>query len=224
MTIQFGLVGSDGVAIVGDTLHYDSSAGTRTAFKSSKIRRNSQGTIAVAWSGKGNGLLVSKAITQEMADGCEIPQLEIEKIADRVWESLTFDGESDLIVAMRTPSPQLFRVHLGNAGASINNIHDKVVSGDGPNIAAYFVERYYQRRPIAELAAIAAHSVFLAQKFNSGGIGGLEIVLCRDDGFSSMSMAVVPDIEAEIDHFDRSLEITLLAHVEKFRYSPDVIG
>jgi len=67
MTIQFGLVGSDGVAIVGDTLHYASSAEARTTFRQNPTYN--RGTIAVAWSDKGNGLRVSKAITQEMTDG-----------------------------------------------------------------------------------------------------------------------------------------------------------
>ena len=224
MTIQFGLVGSDGVAIVGDTLHFDSSSAIRTTFKASKIRYNSRGTIAIAWAGDGNGLLVSKRIAQEMPDDCDIPQLRIEEIEEKTWDSLTYGGDSVLLIAMRTPEPRLFRLHLGKVGASIHNVLDRVCSGDAPNIAAYFVERYYQRRPIEELAAIAAHSVLLAHKFNSGGIGGLEITLCRKSGFTSMPVSVVPDIEAEIQQFDRNLETTLLSCGKKFTYAPDVIG
>jgi len=102
MTIQFGLVGTDGIALVGDRRIYDDSGTTRTTFNGSKFRVNERQTIATAWARKGTGILVARAICKEMTDDCSAPEFALEEIATRVWDGLGLDqkSESHLLVVV----------------------------------------------------------------------------------------------------------------------------
>jgi hypothetical protein len=226
MTIQFGLVGTDGIALVGDRRIYDDSGTTRTTFNGSKFRVNERQTIATAWARKGTGILVARAICKEMTDDCSAPEFALEEIATRVWDGLGLDqkSESHLLVVVSKPTMKLFNIRMTNGGCVVNKVHDRATGGDELNPAVYFVERHYRERPVRELATIAAHAVLLAAKFNSAAINGLEILLCQADGLHQLSMDAASDIEAEIDQFDVELEDLILSRTQQFHYVPYVIG
>ena len=55
--------------------------------------------------------------------------------------------------------------------------------GDDGSAAVFFLERYLPIEPefsVDDLMLVAAHVVLVMGKLNSGGVGGLEMVLCRD--------------------------------------------
>ncbi len=128
MTIQFGLVGTDGIALVGDRRIYDDSGTTRTTFNGSKFRVNERQTIATAWARKGTGILVARAICKEMTDDCSAPEFALEEIATRVWDGLGLDqkSESHLLVVVSVKTLPGCRHNPGLAGPRVACDHTKI--------------------------------------------------------------------------------------------------
>src|SRR5258706_5700952 len=146
MTLQFGLVGTDGVVLAGDTRIYETGANARTAFNASKFGINQRRTIATAWSEKATGIYVANAIRRNMPDDCEDPKASLEQIAEEAWDKVEDkQDESRVLVALRKPYPQLFSLSLASGGVVVYAVVSKIVAGNSVNVATYFVERYYKQ-------------------------------------------------------------------------------
>lgn len=224
MTMQFGLVGTDGIALVSDTHMYDENGEIRTTSNASKFRLNQQGTIATAWAMKSTGQRVAKAILRQMVEDSKNPERSLEQIAEEEWHKVADKRLSQLLVALRTPRPRLFAISLSDTNVMAREIESKVTAGDEQNAAIYFVERYYKKCPVRQLALIAAHAVLLAAELSNGTIGGLDIRLCQPDGFYHLSTDSRGALEAQVQELDGHLGHLLIAHAQEFTYIPDVIG
>jgi hypothetical protein len=58
----------------------------------------------------------------------------------------------------------------------VSEFYDYFVVGDVTNSARFFLERFYEDRPVEELLFLAAHVIVAGNRLNPTGIGGLEIV------------------------------------------------
>lgn len=61
----------------------------------------------------------------------------------------------------------------------------RAYAGNGDNAAIYFVERFQpvgllEKQPVDELIGIAVHTVLEGAQLNRYGIGGIDVLLCKD--------------------------------------------
>jgi hypothetical protein len=70
-------------------------------------------------------------------------------------------------------------------------------SGDQANAAKFWLRYYDASLSVQELKRLAAHLVVEAANFNNAMIGGLEVVVSDNSGFTLLSEDECQDLEAE---------------------------
>jgi hypothetical protein len=220
MTLQFGLVGTDGIVLASDRRLTDQGHKTRTSSDDCKFRLNERRTIATAWALKDTGLIVERAIRAQMVDDCHDPKQTLEDIAEKIWDNVNAKNSAQLLVVLQKPRLRLFSIRL-NDFVVVHECMSKITTGDEQNPAVYFVERYYQKRPVKELAVLAAQAVLMAPGLNSGSVGdGLDILLCQQEGFLRMSEGSNAALVSQVKSLDNQLEQLIIARALEFAYVP----
>jgi len=205
MTLQVALVGKDGIVVASDKKHADTSSGKRRTFSARKFRLADDKSMAVFYAKSGMATVAARRILKELQQPKDL-RAELERIGEDVinGDELKLDSEV-VFVTSRIPG-SIFHLHMGNNVAQCDIVKDKVVfTGDGANAALFFTERYYQKRPIRELALLAAHTVLVGGRLNPGGISGLDIVFCEPSGITSLSEKSVAALRAKSEELDGSL-------------------
>jgi hypothetical protein len=184
MTLQVGLVGSDGVVIASDRLMSQFEGSGFTQITTSKFLSGSDSVCCYA------GDIVAQHAAYHVRDSnCrgdkeELRQTLIEA-GNKAWRECGGPGglselgiSRKVIVAFRnSPSPlwllQIFKTSIAN------EVMDKVVAGDDKNTARHFSNNYvpYPPLPISKLINLAAHVVLVGGKENPSGVRGLEVVV-----------------------------------------------
>ena len=203
MTFQIGLVGKDGVLLASDTLHTQ-VAPTRSTFNSPKISHDTRTQITHCWSGDELGQLFSdvmrnrlptaeeRATEHAFSDYLRLRADNAIEVANAIRraDQPTSLRSSSVMLAVPTPvngtTMSLWRLDLSSDGRCPcpHNVIDKTCCGDESSPALLFTERYFpqdERVPIRDLVSLAAHTVFMASRFNNW-VAGLQIVLCRPPG------------------------------------------
>jgi hypothetical protein len=233
MTMQVGMIGTDGILLASDT-RWMSTGEVRQTSSSSKIRFNDKHTVAISCArNMENALRIANGITDQIKsdEDWQFPILKIEDIAREILDERGDPERNDaqcLIVSLR-PVLQLFCLEVATVNRQVGKpycrkINDKAVVGDRVNAAIFWTERYYAAKPIRNLIPLAAHLIVSAGKLNPAGIGGLEIVLCDASGFHRLSDASIRDLELKTNELDERIEASLLNNVQEFTYAPNVIG
>jgi 20S proteasome alpha/beta subunit len=94
-------------------------------------------------------------------------------------------------LAQRPASPRTVIFAFGNArpfwelriqpDSRIERIYTKVCAGDENNAAKFFLEGYYDDNlSVRQLLPLVAHTILMAGKVNSSGVGGLEITFVEE--------------------------------------------
>lgn len=201
MTMQIAMVGTDGIVLASDTL-WASTVGIRTTESSSKVRVSDDGGVAISFARNMEASVVfADRVVTEM-DGEKWnnnTRHHVEEIARAV---LSGAGErTDIMCLIVSTIPELRLFHIdsranlpGNPNTTYcRQVFDKAVSGDTANPAVFWSEKFYSReRSVDELIPLAAQVVVDSPMFNSGYIGGLELLICSHDGIRR-----VPDDHAE---------------------------
>jgi hypothetical protein len=171
--------------------------------------------MAVFYAKSGMATVAARRILKELQQPTD-PRAELERIGEDVinGDELRLDSEV-VFVTSRIPH-SIFHLHMGNKVAQCDIVKDKVVTGDGANAALFFTERYYQKRPIRELAFLTAHTVLVGGRLNPGGVSGLDIVFCESSGIGSLSEKSVAALRAKSEQLDDSLGRSLLGHHQEF--------
>lgn len=215
VTFQIGMVGSDGVLLASDRLASQSATDGpgpyRDTFRTDKIRITESKRIAYCCAGDKLSIEAGRKIAGSIAElqgdyaiqqgiysyGSEAISEERQRMAGKQpWERLR--GGSLLLVTS-VPSLGLWRVDIAldrNIPCALK-VEDKIWVGDNTTPAAFFPERYYQKRPIEELVFLAAHTVLTAGSMNPAGVGGLDIALCRPSGFEMLPAERVAALERQ---------------------------
>jgi hypothetical protein len=235
MTMQVGMVGTDGIILASDT-KWMYTGTVRQTSSSSKIRINDKRTVAIACArNMENSVSIADNIIAELKDDkdWEYLILPIEAIARQVL-SLPGDPASErndaqCLIVSRSPNLQLFFLQIAvvnrQAGTPLcQKVKDKAVAGDNVNAAVFWSERFYKPTPIRTLAPLASHLIVAASKLNPAAIGGLEIVLCDNSGLHRLSDESVWKLDSKANELDKNLEASLLSHSLEFSYAPNVIG
>jgi hypothetical protein len=237
MTMQVGIVGSDGVLIASDTELTDNNSFPRKSWNETKFKINRDCGVAIAMAG---GMVTAGHLADEIIalalkdENWLYSGLYVRSdLAKRV---LVLSGaaqkECQCIVASLRPIPKLriFRMVTMSDGFGLVGGEDqqsKIYAGDEKNSAVFWAERYYPKRhpklPIKTLVPLAAHLIVASSRVPNGGISGLEIILChKDDGMHRLSVDSINELESKSSERDNSIGKSLLDGSQQFSYAPDV--
>jgi hypothetical protein len=239
MTMQVGMVGTDGVLIASDTRWMHSPrlrpnepwAGERYTFNSTKIKISHERGIAVssARNMETAGHVATTIISTLEDEELLYPILRIETIAAKVLQSAEAErNDAQCLVALVRPFPQLFLLHFGMVngewGPFCQKMKTTAIAGDNVNPALYWAERYYEPAPVESLIPLAAQVVVTAHKLNNGSISGLEVVLCTASGIRRLSDESTNELEAKANDWDKAMGELFRGHRQQFTYAPNVVG
>jgi len=187
MTLQVGMVGSDGIVLASDTRWFVNcltSGGAWQVSDASKIKIAPSGRLAVAycremWAARG----MADALLAELNPDEENLESRIEAICSRVLSSRSWtEAECIVIVAGTVPRLYFFQ-STRNGERWCNRQFTHIHAGDGVNPATFLTVAYYDASlPISQLSYLAAQVVVSAGKLLPQTIHGLEIVHCTTDG------------------------------------------
>jgi hypothetical protein len=229
MTMQVGMVGTDGILLASDTRWMETYFSVRQTTTRSKIEINRNRGIAVSFArNMDTSLVIANQIISELKDeDWDDPEISIEQITAAVLTRCEERKDAQCLIVLATPHPCLFSLRIANVGGVVKPLcmseSSKVVMGDNINAAIFFSERCYSRKPIRELVPVAAQLVVGAGKLNPGAIEGLEIILCDASGFHRLSDESIHQLESQASIFDESI-VSALSRVQEFTYAPHVVG
>jgi hypothetical protein len=241
MTMQVGMVGSDGVLLASDTRWTYTPrlrpnelwAGGRYTSSTEKIIISHERQMAITCA---RNMEVARELAKEIISGiseeeCTAPIASLETIGAKVLSSCEEKrNDAQCLIAFMYPVPQLFLLQYGTVnaryGAVGQRMHEYGFAGDNFNPSLFWVERYYKRkspRPIEQLVPLAAHFIISSAKLSTM-ISGLEIVLCRPSGILRLSDVSTRELEEQANRWDEEFGNTLFNHTQQFTYAPNVVG
>src|SRR6266481_6977564 len=225
MTMQVGMVGTDGIVLASDTKQVQSTiGGVCSSFNASKIKICQERGIAISCArNMETATLVAKNIILGLGDSqMESPIALIENIAKKVIDDPGCRNDVHCLIVLLRPRPRLIRVRtIGGEITCDDDITGKVVAGDIENAGIFWSEMYYERRPIKHLARVAAQLVVMAGKISSGNVGGLEVVLCDASGFRRLSADSNARLESTVNQMDETIRKSFTSYDGQFTYATD---
>jgi hypothetical protein len=196
MTMQVGMLASDGIILASDTLASRSPlAGItvraiRQTFGTSKVRISGDSKVAVTCA---RDLLQAYHLADALIAGLpqeywDNPESKMREIALSEVNRQHWRG-AECLIALAEPSPSLYLLQcITDSQESVcHRIITYVFAGDSANASSYWAMRYYdslnpELRRTDKLVPLAAQIVVDASRFNSAIVGGLEIVVCDGSG------------------------------------------
>ncbi|MGA8267232.1 MAG: hypothetical protein WB787_05695 [Candidatus Acidiferrales bacterium] len=221
MTLQVALVGTDGIVLASDLKINSREANFNSSCLRSKILVNHERKIAACWShDKDVSMELAERVISGMTDSdFEYPHHPVNVLAKQILDAARgpYDTQHEIEIAVVTLAdpPRAYEINAKGDGNYIcERCPDQIVFGHRANPARFFLERYYQRLPIAKLLALAAHVVVNAGRINPRGIEGLEIVLCTKEGFHRLSEQETDALTRWSDELDSKIMQQLFASFE----------
>jgi hypothetical protein len=191
MTLQLGLLGTDGLVIASDQNACFADDPIRSSSTSPKIFWDTHRGIVCAASGDLVAPLVAKDLVK-LEISAASPRDEVFDILQRSVEELwrthvpkKYNGDPDrnpsisLLVGLTANPHHLWRIGHPKVASGAAGYLDKIHNGDGANSAKYFTERFYkhpQLLPINDLVFLAAHTIIEGGRLNPTMVGGLELL------------------------------------------------
>lgn len=235
MTMQVGMVGTDGILIASDTRWMNDppllnqTTGSRLTFSSSKIAINREKGIVATYA---RNMEVSRDVAIQVLEleekEWEYPIRSIEAIGERALKSRGARKDAHCLIAFARPILRLFLFYLattssGEPVAVCQEMQETAFAGDNVNSAIFWSDQYYRKMPIERLVPLAAHLVLTAGKLNTATIGGLEIVLLDASGIQHLSDKSLQDLHLKSDQWSKRIGKMILAE-QQFTYAPNVVG
>lgn len=228
MTMQIGIVGTDGILLASDKLWTQDPilakkrwAVGRRSFIKSKIKINNEKGMAVSCARDMDIScdVADKILIRLQAKDFDDPVPCVLEIASEI--SPEEEGTAQCLIALMRPSPQLFWFQSAKVGGYRVPLCEKMepfaIAGDNLNPSIFWAEKYCRiPRPIDEIIPIAAHLVIGAHQFNTAVIEGLEIVRCRESGISRLSEKSVDELKSKVAEWDRKISDLLLGHTQRY--------
>ncbi|HEY6769054.1 MAG TPA: hypothetical protein VI386_30290 [Candidatus Sulfotelmatobacter sp.] len=221
MTVQVGMLGSNGIVLASDTKWNREPLKTledsRDDYGSSKIKISDSRRIAVTCA---RDMLAASFLASALMDGlkpevwedAEIPIRDIGCAAMATQRHLNVE----CLVALAAPNPCLYMFQYANQGTHVLSVRisTRIHIGDSTNPAKYWSLRYYRRLPVKRLMRLAAQVVTDAHEMNTATVDGLEIVYCEhDSGFHRMSDRENRKLEATARGYSNDIGEMLLKQV-----------
>jgi hypothetical protein len=223
MTIQIGMVGTDGVLLSSDTLWMHTPRvqinvpRPRETSNRSKILLNLERGIAISYANNmETARRIADAIVDEIDDSFlrsgRSPVGPVMEIGDRILdatEDVTRDVSGLIVFTIPTPKLYFFGTAFINSNpnprTTCEPVTSKRIAGDNVNAAIFWSERYYELLPIKSLVPLAAHLVVSAGKLKGSAVGGLEIVLCSKEGITPLPQPTCERLESQANKWDTEI-------------------
>jgi hypothetical protein len=237
MTMQVGMVGSDGIVLASDTLWQNGEstqwASTRYGNHSPKIQFDNKKGVAIACA---RNLELAYQVADElmgrMADSdWEYPENAVKAICTPIYDRAPERRrEFQCTIAVRAATDtevsgyKLFQLHAGMMGTALRwqPKYPVAVAGDTVNAAVFWAERYYSSwhplRPIDELIPLAAHIVLSAGYIARGAIGGLEIIRCDKQGIRRLSESSISKLITVTNEREQNIQELIMGYRQSFLY------
>jgi 20S proteasome alpha/beta subunit len=188
MTMQVGMVGTDGILIASDKIW--TLPGARVTQTVTKLKYSGERGIGVGCAEAEMSVNIANRIIECLPDGNhEAPSYLLEQYAKEIMSG--FDTpmyrrwggplQSQCLVALNRPFG-LYSLKVGPEGVKCERIEDKTRVGDTDNSAIFFLESFYSLRRVEQLKLLAAHIVLEAARRNPVGVGGLEMLIVDGEG------------------------------------------
>jgi hypothetical protein len=244
MTMQVGMVGTDGVLIASDTQRMNEIAWVpRITKKQSEVRHTfGSKKIIVSYAKQmaissakimNTAERIANAIFSQLGDDeMAYPVRPIERIGAFAIEHLTDERRTaQCLIAIAFPLPaRLYsfelEADLDLSGKAIckpvcREIESSVAAGDQVNPAVFWKERYYERQPVEKLIPLAAHLVVSANKLNKASIEGLEIIFCDTAGVHRLSRKSILELETQANRWDEQIGSFFSDYKQDFGVAPE---
>jgi hypothetical protein len=195
MTLQVGLVGTDGIVLASDKqiVSIDNETGVAHTCMGTKVLF-SEGVL-VAAAGAGTSLVAAKRILTDLPTHAHLmTSLALEDIGMAVMQKASIKKRFEVMAILRTDLSRILHLHVDSEFSQCEPKEDKCIAGHAANASLFFTERYYKCKPIRELALLAAYVVLQGAQLKTGGIDGLEVIFCQSDGFHRLSEASLESI------------------------------
>ncbi|MFZ0634345.1 MAG: hypothetical protein WA755_05545 [Candidatus Acidiferrales bacterium] len=217
MTLQVALVGMDGIVLASDLKVNTNENNFNSTCLRSKFSINQERKMAACWShDRDVSLELIERIMSGMSDSdFKHPHPLVNESAKHVLDAARgpYDTPHELEIAIvtLTDRPRIYEITATDKNCRCEECLDKAVFGNSANPARYFLERYYEKGPIASLIPLAAHVVVNAGRLNPKGIEGLEIVQCRDTGFEHLKEDEINRLVKWSEGIDRKIRRVVLS-------------
>jgi hypothetical protein len=215
MTLQVGMVGTDGIVLASDTRWVATQEMWQTT-NSTKITISHERGMAIACARNMEvSVTIARAIIADLKnEECDDPCIPIEKIATRFLSQSSEDRrDPECLIVLAKAEPRLFTLRVGTICGRLAPLcvreDKKAVAGDHGNAAVFFVQRYYSRKPMCDLLPLAAQLVIGGGKLNPYGIDGLEILLCEASGFHPVPEESIRQLQARATALDETINSSL---------------
>jgi hypothetical protein len=184
MTLQVGIVGSNGIVLGSDKLLQQYENGGRSTSTVSKFR---QGTSAICCY-SGDSIAEKTANDIQSHDWSDITGVEsirstLTALGDTAFSKSVaeYGGVPKVVRKVLTVlhHEQLWLLDImGSATSVANRIEDKAVAGDVDNTCRYFMNKYAidcYLRPVSAAVRLAAYTILAAGEENPHGVKDLEL-------------------------------------------------
>jgi hypothetical protein len=231
MTMQVGMVGTDGIVLASDTLWTQSpmsgSEGARHSYSSHKIRIFKERGVAIS---SARDMETANFVADRIAADPRLDEYPadrkflIEEIGNECLEKVGDRNEAQCLILFHNPKPSLFAFEYAivnrKHGPWCGKIIDGAVhTGDTVNAATFWSERYCHLAPVRALVPLAAHLIVSAGKLNPAVIRGLEIVLCQADGFHRLSDESISNLVSKSNEWDDKIGELILGYSPELSYA-----
>ena len=225
MTLQIGLVGSDGVVLASDRLVnvYEGSDYTRSL----RSKFFSNDGVVCCWSGDSVARHAASYVRDLDWSTSEDRDQQLRSCNDRAWK-LQF-GSTNVPMAQQMtrrkllvafPSDcSLWEVELSDSSLA-ERVLDKTVAGSNRTTIKHLINNYIPKNPlpVGSLLLMAGHAILMGHREQSGDIDGLEIAIIRaGEGIRFLSEEQTRELTERSDAIHTSITEQLL---QPFDYRP----
>jgi hypothetical protein len=213
MTMQVGLIGSDGIVLASDTkwMHQPREEqtfwGGRYGTNSTKIKLTPQVAVSCAEDMETAGFLADEIIRYTQSGDNRPQKTVFKEIAARIPRQHEHPAKCLAVVPGDSLRLYSFLYRYSDFDhewtLTCKRELSKAVAGDSANSALFFAERYHQiSLTVAELVPLAAHVVVSAHPLNTAGVSDLEIVTCDSSGVKRIPINSIEVMERKAQALD----------------------
>lgn len=192
MTMQVGLVASDGIVIASDKKLSYSGAGTNQAATTDKITWNDDQNILCADAGfRTSNTIASQIVNLDTLELLLEPtdfrwRQQLFKTASGVSRPSVLNPLDEVIVVRRDSLDKFWIVgKTTGSGESVDSVSDRLVTGDTGNLGRLWPSFFYKSSMnVTEMSFLAVLTIWWGEKHNPSSIGnGIDLVVCTKTGF-----------------------------------------
>jgi hypothetical protein len=205
VTLQVGLIASDGWVLASDRFETFETGKMRLGSGVNKLRFDETSGVACCCSGDEWAREARDRLFLIIADkGPGFPGKILTEIGDKIWTEIPEKerprADRKLIFGNIHDPKHFYLAHI-REHTKVTQKPDFVTAGDDQNPAHFFIQHYYVKgagttNTVDQLKLLAAHTILMAARHNHR-VQGLEMIVCRDSRYEDVDIEkIIQDSEA----------------------------